>query len=61
MRAEAERLAWEIKETEKQRRELEEVEVERLTWEKERLEEEKQVEQQHTVALCVSERAAEWR
>ena len=61
MQAEVERLTWEIEEVERQRRELEEAEVERLTWEKERLEKEKQVEQRHTVALCGSERAAEWR
>ena len=59
--AEVERLMWEIKEVERQQRELEEAEVERLTWEKERLEEEKWVEQRHAVALHGSERAAERR
>ena len=59
--AEAERLTWEIKEAERQRRELEEVELEWLTQEKERLEEEKRVEQQCTAALHGSERVVEQR
>ena len=54
-------MTWEIKEAERQWRELEEAEVERLTQEKERLEEEKRAEQQQAAALRGSERAAEWR
>ena len=61
MQAEAERLMWEIKEVERQWRELEEVEVERLMWEMERLEEEKWVEQRHAATLRGSERVVEWR
>ena len=55
---EVERLTWEIKEVERQRRELEEAEVERLTWEKERLEEEKRVEQWRAAVLRGLERVA---
>ena len=54
-------MMWEIKEVERQWRELEEVEVERLTWEKERLEEEKWAEQRHAATLRGSKRAVERR
>ena len=60
-RAEVERLTREIKEAERQWRELEEAEVERLTWEKEKLEEEKRVEQWRAVALRGLEKLVEQR
>ena len=59
--AEVERLTREIEEAERKWRELEEAELERLTWEKEKLEEEKQVKQQHAVALQGVEKAVEQR
>ena len=45
------RLRQEIKEAEREQRELEEAELGQLTWEKEQLEEEKRVEQQHAAVL----------
>ena len=59
--AEVDRLRQEIKEAEREWKELEEAEVERLTQEKEKLEEENRVEQQCAVALHGLERVAEWR
>ena len=61
VRVEAEHLTKEIEEVERKWRELKEAELEQLTREKERLEEEKWVEQQPTVTLHGSERAAERR
>ena len=58
---EVERLRREIKEVEREWRELEEVEVERLTREKEKLEEENRVEQWCAAALRGLERVAEQR